>query len=321
MKNKGVTLVALIITIIILLILATVSISLVINNNILDKAQHGVDKYSEEEELEQIKLAVASAQLKGNGYLTTDNLNSELQDKFGEDKEAIDYNDFYSLKLDKNYRIYKNGKVEEGVVLPDEYQQVEYIESTGAQYIDTGLLAKDHIDICLEIVGSFSATAKNKYIFGCSEGSTYHLLGIAFGSLDFVGQKGVGGSEQIIKQADTNMHMFELDLLNNTASLDSDLNVQLENSGNQYINQNYFLFSINHGGKSNYAASFAMYTCKIIDKENKCVRNFIPCYSTKTVTDADGTERSKNTIGMYDIMECKFYVNKGKGTFLKGEDV
>ena len=57
MKNKGVTLVALIITIIILLILATVSISLVINNNILDKAQHGVDKYSEEEELEQIKLA------------------------------------------------------------------------------------------------------------------------------------------------------------------------------------------------------------------------------------------------------------------------
>ena len=244
---------------------------------------------------------------------------------FNNNKTLIESSEFFLYKLDKNYRIYKNGKIEEGPLLPDEYQQVEYIESTGTQYIDTGLLAKDYININLKITGKYATTTKNKYIFGCSDGtagtSTYHLYGIAYGSSDFVGQKGVGGSEQIIKQADTNMHMFELDLLNNTASLDSDLNVQLENSGNQYINQNYFLFSINHGGKSNYAASFAMYTCKIIDKENKCVRNFIPCYSTKTVTDADGTERSKNTIGMYDIMECKFYVNKGKGTFLKGEDV
>ena len=128
MKSKSaITLVALIITIIILLILATVSISLVINNNVLDKAQHGVDRYSEEEEIEQIKLAVASARLKGNGFLDTDNLNSELQEKFGEDKEVIHNNKFYSFKLDKNYRIYKDGIIEEGPLLPDEYQQVEYI--------------------------------------------------------------------------------------------------------------------------------------------------------------------------------------------------
>ena len=46
--QRGITLIALIITIIILLILATVSISLVIKNGILDKAQHGVERYSEE---------------------------------------------------------------------------------------------------------------------------------------------------------------------------------------------------------------------------------------------------------------------------------
>lgn len=43
----GITLVALVISIIVLLILATVSISLVINNGILDKAKYAVNKYSD----------------------------------------------------------------------------------------------------------------------------------------------------------------------------------------------------------------------------------------------------------------------------------
>ena len=46
-KNKGITLVALIITIIVLLILAGVSLSFVFNGGILDKAQLAVNKYQE----------------------------------------------------------------------------------------------------------------------------------------------------------------------------------------------------------------------------------------------------------------------------------
>ena len=56
-NSKGITLVALIISIIVLLVLATVSISIVINNGILDKAKSAVDKYSEGEIEEQIKSA------------------------------------------------------------------------------------------------------------------------------------------------------------------------------------------------------------------------------------------------------------------------
>ena len=62
-KNmKGITLVALVISIIVLLILATVSINLVINNGILDKAKYAVDKYSDGEVGEQIKLAYLELQ-------------------------------------------------------------------------------------------------------------------------------------------------------------------------------------------------------------------------------------------------------------------
>ena len=58
MKNqRAITLVALTITVIVLLILATVSISLVINGGIIDRADKGVQAYSDSEIEEQIKLA------------------------------------------------------------------------------------------------------------------------------------------------------------------------------------------------------------------------------------------------------------------------
>ena len=57
--QRGITLIALIITIIILLILAVVSIRLVVNNGILGKAEHATQKYTEEEAAEQEKLLKA----------------------------------------------------------------------------------------------------------------------------------------------------------------------------------------------------------------------------------------------------------------------
>ena len=62
-SNKGITLVALIITIIVLLILAMVSISLVMNGGIIGKSKNAVDKYSDEEIAEQIKLAYQEYQM------------------------------------------------------------------------------------------------------------------------------------------------------------------------------------------------------------------------------------------------------------------
>ena len=62
-SNKGITLVALIITIIVLLILAIVSISLVMNGGIIGKSKNAVDKYSEEEVKEKIALAYQEYQM------------------------------------------------------------------------------------------------------------------------------------------------------------------------------------------------------------------------------------------------------------------
>ena len=51
--QKGITLVALVITIIVLIILAGVTMSLVFNNGILDKAKQGANAYKNAETAEQ----------------------------------------------------------------------------------------------------------------------------------------------------------------------------------------------------------------------------------------------------------------------------
>ena len=57
--QKGITLIALVITIIILLILAMVSIKLVMNSGIITRAEKGVDEYSKAQEDETEKLLQA----------------------------------------------------------------------------------------------------------------------------------------------------------------------------------------------------------------------------------------------------------------------
>lgn len=57
-SEKGITLVALVITIVILIILATVSISFAVNGGLFDKAQKGADMYKDSAEDEAQTLNV-----------------------------------------------------------------------------------------------------------------------------------------------------------------------------------------------------------------------------------------------------------------------
>ena len=81
-KENAITLVALIITIIVLLILAMVSIALVMNSGIITKSKTAVDKYSQEEIQEQIKLAYS--EWKMSQYTGTPMTEQDIQAKLGQ---------------------------------------------------------------------------------------------------------------------------------------------------------------------------------------------------------------------------------------------
>ena len=106
-KEKGITLVALIITMIILLILATVSISLIMNSGIIYKTKYGVDKYSEEEIGEQIKLAYLEyrmTQFTDENSDISEILKQKLESSYGAGNVDIinTSEDIITLKINEN---------------------------------------------------------------------------------------------------------------------------------------------------------------------------------------------------------------------------
>ena len=79
--TKGITLIALVITIIVLLILAGVSIAMLTGENgILTRAQEAKEKTIYFSELEEIEMAVTAAYIEGKGSLNEENLKKSLNE-------------------------------------------------------------------------------------------------------------------------------------------------------------------------------------------------------------------------------------------------
>ena len=86
-KQRGITLIALVITIIVLLILAGVSIAMLTGDNgILTQATNAKERTDKATEEEKIQMAVLGSSIVDNGYaevLDTDDFTKELQNQFG----------------------------------------------------------------------------------------------------------------------------------------------------------------------------------------------------------------------------------------------
>ena len=134
-KNKGITLVALIITIIILLILAGISISALTNQGLFGKAKEAKEKYQIEKEKEEISLIIMEKEI--NNITTSEEENSiekvfEKTDKTEIIKEddgtytVIKNDNIY--KIDQNNNVKYNGKV--GKIAPKIKKISKNIEDT-----------------------------------------------------------------------------------------------------------------------------------------------------------------------------------------------
>ena len=325
----GITLVALIITVIILLILATVSIKLIMNEGIIGKAEKGTASYSSEEELEQIKLAVASAKLAGNGFLTAENLNTELQKVFNHTETVNENSNYYEYKT---YKIYKDGTVEkmEPMIsrLPTEYQEIEYIESTGTQFINTEVYPKSTTKVFFD----FSLTENiGQNGWGSSESNEAFIWGIYRNSYFYsvITESWIADSGRITNvNCDYNRHKF---FLYSGHQAFDEIKYGDTIIGDTATNKQYmYLFALHQewenrqGNYSKGAGSYCkerVFLCQIYDNITM-VRNYIPCYSTTTVTDANGVQKPANTKGLYDTVEGKFYTNQGSGDdFIAGPNV
>ena len=189
--------------------------------------------------------------------------------------------------------------------LPSEYQEVEWIGSSGTQYINTGYNPSS--STCIEVVVSVPRFQLNTEIIGVRSGGRYYELLFSGSSSLYV---------QMYKTPNTtftdwnNKNTFKI--INGDFYINDELKLTSQQTlgGNTYqINVPLYLFGLNNNGSAQRLIEQTMYYCKI-EENNQIQREFIPCY-----------RKSDDVIGLYDLVYGTFYTNAGSGTFTKGNDV
>ena len=205
----------------------------------------------------------------------------------------------------KDYKIYGNTKQQ---ILPDGYTQVDYIESSGTQYIDTGVNADYKLSLLCELamvsaggaIGAIGSNTELRHHFNyvINQGIRYYYKSIS--TINQVQLFPLG-------QEDTNKHKYFIDIYNSKVQIDDGTVKDLTERDEYDIQTNYWICkrnSPNSALQSNM--SVKVYTFKMY-KENVLVRDFIPCY-----------RNSDNEVGLYDLVNDVFYTNEGTGTFTYG---
>lgn len=177
-----------------------------------------------------------------------------------------------------------------------EYMLVEYIESTGTQYIDTGFIPNQDTRVVCDVEWT-PASSGSSYLFGAENASVST-------SFSFAGNN--GRYRIVYNNAETYFEMSYSGILN----IDMNKNV-LEVNGTQLASGTYATFApsytmyiccVNRKGSPYGLHSSKIYSCKIYDND-VLVRDYIPVRDEKGVA------------CLYDKVEKKFYYNAGTGEF------
>lgn len=185
-------------------------------------------------------------------------------------------------------------------VLPEGYIQLNYIQSTGTQYIDTGLIETADMTVSCHFDVD---TVASDYLFGSQQNSSNlsyngifknNMLEYNYNEIGFTAANSIELAEEIIDSTNN----ITINGVSHTLSTGTPQNVSM------------LIFGIrrNTGAMRPYGGQAKLRYFKIKKGENT-VRDFIPC------KDPDGT------VGLYDTVHETFYTNAGTGTFVAGAEV
>lgn len=189
--------------------------------------------------------------------------------------------------------------------LPDEYQEVEYIESTGTQYIDTGVVGKNGIRILTEmgwatLSGSLFGSRKDS-------GATRFFVTYYANRIDF-GYSGDTVSDVSPQAGQT--YEIDFDVMGSQYNFGVDDTYKTGRVLEIDTECNMFIFGANRPYTTNQLSKSIFKSMMITNANGETLRNFIPCY-----------RKSDNEIGLYDTVSKSFFTNSGTGTFLKGNNI
>lgn len=187
--------------------------------------------------------------------------------------------------------------------LPSGYSELVYIQSNGSQYIDTKFVPNQDTRVVIDLEYQANSGTSSIYPCGARISNTSGQFAIRtveskyyarYGTQDVVVLNGAVSGRYII---DMNKNVFAV---NGTA-----LTLTKETFSS---NVSFQLFALNNNGSGGYgiASGMKLYACQIYDN-GTLVRDLVPCLS-----DSEG-------VGLYDLVNQKFYGNAGSGSFIGSE--
>jgi hypothetical protein len=192
---------------------------------------------------------------------------------------------------------------------PEGYTRLEYLESTGTQYIDTGYyLQSNNLKVKVKFTFDFSTYSSEKDILG-SFGSNRFSIGTLSRKVFAYSRTG--------NTTDT----LTSNTFNGIQTLDSEIIYDYDNStkeikidGNTISGTNTIPIASTSnllllGPNLDRLFIGKIYYCQIYDNET-LIRNFVPV-----------KRNSDNKPGMYDLVNDVFYVNAGTGEFVMGTEL
>ena len=315
-RERGITLIALVITIIVLLMLAGITIAtLTGDNGILTKANEAKEQTEESKILETIKLEVMDS-IDNTGNINIEKLNINLKNNvknllyngnpLSEENSIIEL----PIVIEVNgydIKILKDGNIEKG-----KYIELECLESTGTQYIDTEVKADySGVKQKWKVEALMSRTADK---------SSYAGSGINCGGyIGFWDNKRCIGSDSgayengvfPINKYSLFKHEFIVqgNLGDSSVVYFDDKGPFSRTTANMkgYGSSSYYIYAVGHKqGNREYADLFMIGGIKYykIYVNDELVRDYIP------VLDKQGIP------ALYDKVQQKYYYNQGTGEFL-----
>jgi hypothetical protein len=178
------------------------------------------------------------------------------------------------------------------------YTQLEYIGLTGTQYIDTGFYANQNTGV--EMVASSTSTVNQA--FYCSRSgmnsNTYSCL-----IVDTYLRHDYNNTQQAMTTKAYAGQLYQISSRNNVLKVNNTSDTIA--SGTFTAGTSLYLGASNANGIGNYLYG-NIYSCKVFNG-NTLVRDFIPV-----------KRNSDSVVGLLDIVNNVFYVNKGSGSFTAG---
>ena len=192
------------------------------------------------------------------------------------------------------------------------YIPIEYLESTGTQYIDTGIVQSYYKqNILVEITFQFTdlVPGDTNRAFGVasssvSSSSSNYFMPLFTRDNYFQSNVGVGGSDISTITADRKKHTAIINTIDGIFEIDGNNFKYTSNIAD--INGTVYLFGTHYISEVPRLGILKIHRVIFKDRNNSLVRDFIP------VLDKDGVPC------MFDNVEGKFYYNSGTGNFIAG---